>query len=164
MRETAAPLLFALVTRPDREAPGWQLVLAAREMLGGTLTELTLDMLSDAESRQLVANLLGLASVPEQIQAVVQQKAEGNPLFVEEVIRTLIDRGALRMQDGAWTVGPGLGATEIPDGLQRLLQARIDRLPEDVEHTLLVASVVGLPAVLKLLPEKSRPGTDDRCG
>jgi serine phosphatase RsbU (regulator of sigma subunit) len=140
---SSTPLLFVLVSRPDREAPGWQLTLAAREMLGGTLTELTLNTLSHAESGQLVANLLGLQSVPEQIQALVLRKAEGNPLFVEEVIRALIDRGVLYRENGNWVVGSGLGETEIPDSLQRLLAARIDRLPEDVDMTLRVASVIG---------------------
>jgi serine phosphatase RsbU (regulator of sigma subunit)/predicted ATPase len=158
---SGAPLLFALVTRPDREAPGWQLVLAAREILGGMLTELTLYTLSDVQSRQLVANLLACKRVPGEVQALIQHKAEGNPLFVEEVVRALIDRGALFQEDGEWRAGTTLGGTEIPDSLQRLLQARIDRLPTDVEHALRVAAVIGRRFPTKVLAEVLRCEQDD---
>lgn len=138
------PLLFCFVTRPDRDTHGWRLVAAAREHAGAGLTELNLNPLSDDDSRQLVSNLLEIEALPENIRTLILKKAEGNPFFVEEVIRMLIDRGAIYKQGTSWAAGKEIGSIEIPDNLQGLLLARIDRLPEDVKRTLRVASVIAV--------------------
>jgi class 3 adenylate cyclase len=140
---TEAPILFCLVSRPERDSPGWRLVTAARDVLGGALTELTLSALSEEDSRQLVSNLLAIEALPESLRRMILKRSEGNPFFVEEVIRMLIDREAIiRVNDG-WVAGERIDEVEIPDTLQGLLLARIDRLPEDVKRTLRVASVIG---------------------
>ncbi len=139
-----AALLLCLVTRPDRDAHGWKLLTAARERLGAGLTEISLNPLSDSDSRQLVSNLLEIESLPDSIRSLILKKAEGNPFFVEEVIRMLIDRGAIYKQGNSWAAGKEIGSIEIPDNLQGLLLARIDRLPDDVKRTLRVASVIAV--------------------
>jgi class 3 adenylate cyclase len=148
---SAAPILLCLVARPDRDAPGWKLVTAAREALGGSLTELTLNALSETDSRQLVANLLEIEALPEQVRSLILKKAEGNPFFVEEVIRMLIDRGAVVYREGSWHANDDIGSIDIPDNLQGLLLARIDRLPEEVKQTLRVAAVIGRQFPVKVL-------------
>jgi class 3 adenylate cyclase len=148
-----APLLFCFVTRPDRDAPGWKLVVAAREAMGAGLVEVTLNPLSDADSRQLVSNLLEIESLPEATRTLILKKAEGNPFFVEEVIRMLIERGAILRKGEGWVAGNEIENVEIPDNLQGLLLARIDRLPEDVKRTLRVASVIGRQFSVRVLEE-----------
>jgi class 3 adenylate cyclase len=148
-----APILFCFVARPDRDAPGWKLVTAAREALGAGLTELTLNPLSEADSRQLVANLLEIESLPEKTRELILKKAEGNPFFVEEVIRMLIERGVIVKKGKGWAAEKEIENVDIPDNLQGLLLARIDRLPEDVKRTLRVASVIGRQFSLKVLEE-----------
>ncbi len=139
-----APILVCLVTRLDRDSHGWKLIVAARERLGAGLTEINLNPLSEEDSQQLVSNLLEIESLPEGIRGLILKKAEGNPFFVEEVIRMLIDRGAIYKQGDTWAAGKEISAIEIPDNLQGLLLARIDRLPEDVKRTLRVASVIAV--------------------
>jgi class 3 adenylate cyclase len=139
-----AALMLCLVTRPDRDAHGWKLLAAARERLGASLTEINLNPLTDADSRQLVSNLLEIESLPDNIRSLILRKAEGNPFFVEEVIRMLIDRGAIYKQGNSWAAGKEISTIEIPDNLQGLLLARIDRLPDDVKRTLRVASVIAV--------------------
>jgi class 3 adenylate cyclase len=149
-----APILLCCVTRPDRDAPGWKLVGAARESLPAEyFTELTLNPLSDNDSRQLVSNLLEIESLPDHIRTIILQKAEGNPFFVEEVIRMLMDRGAIIKKEGAWAAGKEIENIEIPDNLQGLLLARIDRMPEDVKRTLRVASVIGRQFSVRVLEQ-----------
>jgi class 3 adenylate cyclase len=148
-----APVLFCFVTRPDREAPGWRLVEAAREHFGAGLIELALTPLSEADSQQLVSNLLEIEALPEEIRVLILKKAEGNPFFVEEVIRMLIDRGAILQQGTRWIAGKEIATVEIPDNLQGLLMARIDRLPEDVKRTLRVASVIGRQFSVRVLEQ-----------
>jgi class 3 adenylate cyclase len=147
-----APLMFCFITRPDREAPGWKMVQAARD-LGAGLTEIALNPLSDADSRQLVSNLLEVEALPENVRNIILQKAEGNPFFVEEVIRMLIDRGAIVKQNDRWAAGKGIETVEIPDNLQGLLLARIDRLPDETKRTLRVASVIGRQFAVKVLEQ-----------
>ncbi|MEJ2209346.1 MAG: AAA family ATPase [Anaerolineae bacterium] len=148
---SAAPVLLCMATRPERDAPGWRLVTAARETLGGSLTEVNLQALSEGDSRRLVANLLQIEALPESVRAVILKKAEGNPFFVEEVIRMLIDRGAIVRRGDDWVAAAGIQQVEIPDNLQSLLLARIDRLPEEVRHTLRVAAVIGRQFPVKVL-------------
>jgi class 3 adenylate cyclase len=151
-----SPICFCFVTRPDRDAPGWKLVTTARESFGTSLTEINLQPLSDEDSRQLVSNLLEIESLPDNIRTIILRKAEGNPFFVEEVIRMLIDRGAIIKQGDGWVAGKEIENVEIPDNLQGLLLARIDRLPDEVKRTLRVASVIGRQFSVKVLEQVLR--------
>ncbi len=144
-------VMFALVMRAESDSTGWRLAAGARQALGSRLTELPLEALSNAESRQLVSNLLEIEALPESVRALVLQKAEGNPFFVEEVIRMLIDQSAIVFEDGRWRAGTEIERVQIPDNLQGLLMARIDRLPDEVKHTLRVAAVIGRQFPVKVL-------------
>jgi len=147
------PLLLCLVTRPDRDSPGWRLVTAARELLGSSLTEINLQALSESDSRRLVANLLEIEALSDKTRSLILKKAEGNPFFVEEVIRMLIDRGSVVRNERGWVVASHVDAIDIPDNLQGLLLARIDRLPEEVKHTLRVAAVIGRQFPVRVLEQ-----------
>ena len=145
------PILFCLVMREEREAAGMDLVRAAREALGGRLNTINLTALNATESRQLVANLLEIEALPEATRDLILRKAEGNPFFVEEVIRMLIDRGAITQVNGSWLAGVDINEVDIPDNLQGLLRTRIDRLPDEVKQTLRIAAVIGRRFSLKVL-------------
>jgi serine phosphatase RsbU (regulator of sigma subunit)/class 3 adenylate cyclase len=146
-------ILFTLISRPDLDSPGWRLVTNAREMLGGSLSEITLSALSDTDSRNLVANLLEIEALPKEIRKLILDKAEGNPFFVEEVVRMLIDQEAIVRQGDQWRAGENLSAISIPKNLQGLLMARIDRLSENGKKALRVASVVGRQFPVRVLQE-----------
>jgi class 3 adenylate cyclase/tetratricopeptide (TPR) repeat protein len=143
-------VLFCFVTRPDTDTPGWKLIAAARE---AGLTEVALSPLSEADSRQLVSNLLEVEALPETIRALILEKAEGNPFFVEEVIRMLIDRGTIVSHGSGWAAGKDIGTVEIPDNVQGLLFARIDRLAEEAKRALRVASVIGRQFAARVLEQ-----------
>ena len=115
------------------------------------MTELTLRPLSQDDSRELVANLLMIESLPVTVRDFILARAEGNPFFVEEVIRMLIDRGAIVRENEQWVATSSVEGIEIPDTLQGLLLARIDRLPEDAKRTLRVASVIGRQFSVRVL-------------
>jgi predicted ATPase len=96
------PLLLVLTSRPDRDAQGWRLIESAQEHFGAATTEITLRPLSPEASRELVANLLMIESLPTSVRDFILARTEGNPFFVEEVIRMLIDRGAIVRREERW--------------------------------------------------------------
>lgn len=145
------PLVFAFATRADKQAPGWKLVTQAHEIAGVGATDLYLAPLSDNESKTLVSNLLQVEALPENLRGLILAKAEGNPFFVEEVLRMLIDRGGIAYRDGKWGVTREIQNIDIPDTLQGVLAARIDRLSEDAKRTLQIAAVIGRKFQVRVL-------------
>jgi class 3 adenylate cyclase len=139
----AMPVLCILSSRVERSSAGWRLIGGARDVFGDALTEIRLDPLSLEDSRALVSNLLRIESLRADTRDLVLAKAEGNPFFVEEVIRMLIDRGAIVREGDRWIATDLVASIDIPDTLQGLLLARIDRLPQESKRTLRVASVIG---------------------
>jgi class 3 adenylate cyclase/tetratricopeptide (TPR) repeat protein len=141
------PLLFICLMRPERQAPAWGLRSALEESLSHRTTEIWLRPLSESDSLALVDQLLDIDDLPESIRQQVIHRAEGNPLFVEEVVRSLIDTGALvREGEGLRWAGGQDGsklALPIPDSLQALLTARIDCLDDEARRALQLASVIG---------------------
>jgi predicted ATPase len=153
---TETPLIVVFAARPEREAAGWRLLVAARDLAGGGAVELHLTPLSEVDSQELVRHLLDIESLPESVRGLILEKAEGNPFFVEEVIRMLIDQGIIARQGEEWILAKPLGTFEIPDTLQGVLAARIDRLPEDAKRALQVASVIGRKFQVRVLEQVLR--------
>ena len=137
------PLLILATSRLDRETEGWRLVSNIRDSFGDALIELRLDRLSGDDTKTLVANLLRIESLPVATRDLILEKAEGNPFFVEEVIRMLIDGGAIVREGDRWVATAKAADVLIPDTLQGLLLARIDKLPAESKRTLRVAAVIG---------------------
>ena len=145
--ESALVLLFAM--RAERNAPAWQIKTTADEEHGHRYTELVLRPLSDAEADELVNRLLGDPDLPDTLRASILEKSGGNPFFIEEVVRTLIDNGILIAEEvnggsqRVWRATRASTDFAIPDNLQSLLAARMDRLEESTRGTLQLASVIG---------------------
>jgi tetratricopeptide (TPR) repeat protein len=108
-------------------------------------SRIELQPLSRRASRQLVAEILQKApQVPESLHDLVVEGAEGNPLFVEELIKMLIDDGAVVPGPEAWQIFPErLAQTDVPPTLTGVLQARLDSLPPEEKAVLQRAAVVG---------------------
>ncbi len=139
------PVLFLCVMRPDSEQRSWQLRATIAEGYAARHTDLTLKALSPPETEALVGNLLRVAILPAELRAHILDRAEGNPFYVEEIIRSLIDTGVIRFDAalGFWQLLQEPEEVTIPDTLQGVLRARMDRLPAEARRTLQVASVIG---------------------
>jgi hypothetical protein len=103
---------------------------------------LWLQPLSEEEAGRLFDDALTEA-LPLELRNLVVERAEGNPLFVEELIGTLIDRGTLERVGDSWRANRLLPNIDIPDSVQAVLAARIDLLPSLEKAALQAASVVG---------------------
>jgi class 3 adenylate cyclase/tetratricopeptide (TPR) repeat protein len=113
-------------------------------------TQIALDVLTEGETEALVAALLGVRTLPSDLVRLVREKAEGNPLFVEEITASLLERGMLVRRDGeiVWTGG---APVEVPATIQDIIRARIDRLEDPVKRTVQAAAVIGREFGLRLL-------------
>jgi tetratricopeptide (TPR) repeat protein len=137
--------------RAERNAPAWQIKTTADEEYSHRYTELILRPLSDAEGHELVNRLLASPNLPDTLWASILEKSGGNPFFIEEVVRTLIDNGILIAEEQGvngqtkrvWRATSASTDFAIPDNLQSLLAARMDRLEEPTRGTLQLASVIG---------------------
>jgi class 3 adenylate cyclase len=135
------PCVLLLTFRPDREAPSWAFKEWVETALPERTTLLELEPLTQEQSGELVDRLLPVADFPDVVRHRILDKTEGNPLFVEEVARSLLDRGAVA--DGSWAL-PDVGAElAIPDTVQSLITVGLDRLPEGARRTLQTAAVIG---------------------
>jgi class 3 adenylate cyclase len=156
------PIFFLGALRAETDSAGWGLIAQARDVFGDALTEIRLDPLSAEDSRELVANLLEIESLPADVRDSILARAEGNPFFVEEVVRMLVERGVIVAQGERWVATAAVTATEIPETLHGLLLARIDQLPESAKRSLRIASVIGRQFPVRVLERVM--GTDDPAG
>jgi class 3 adenylate cyclase/tetratricopeptide (TPR) repeat protein len=151
-----APMLVVCLTRPD--------LLDRRPTWGGgkmNATSLLLESLTEVECEALVSNLLGRAELAEAARRHVIGAAEGNPLFVEQMLSMLIDDGLLRRDNGHWVPTGDLTTVAVPPTIQALIAARLDKLRYEERAVIEGASVVGqvfyAGAVSTLSPEPIRP-------
>jgi len=145
------PVLLLATTRPDRTAPGWQAVAAARATLGDGLLEIDLAPLNESEGRELVGNLLRIESLPPALREAILARTDGNPFFLEELVRMLIDRGIIVRVGDRWEATGSGDPVDVPDTIHGLLLGRIDRLAEDDQRVLRAAAVLGREFSLRLL-------------
>jgi tetratricopeptide (TPR) repeat protein len=114
-------------------------------------TTLTLHTLSEAEALALAGGVLGTDQFPEEIKAALRDKAEGVPLFIEEVVKTLLDLGILRRDNGSLRMVKGAGEVSVPETIHGIIMARLDRLGEEGKRTVQLASVIGRQFLQRLL-------------
>jgi class 3 adenylate cyclase len=135
--EARGPLMLVGTGRPE--------LLQRRARWGGgrrNSAAIWLEPLTTADAHRLLDELLG-GELPHGMRAVVAARAEGNPFFVEELVRSLIDRGVLVRGVHGWTVADGDPEVAVPDSVQGVLAGRIDLLPPLEKEALQAASVVG---------------------
>jgi class 3 adenylate cyclase/tetratricopeptide (TPR) repeat protein len=159
------PVMFVCAGRPDRQGPGWRLKQDAETGYPHRTVTIDLDPLAAEEAAGLIDGLLSAAHVPAELTGAIVTRADGNPYFVEELVRELIQMGVIvRLPDGAgWGAAPGAAAPDLPDSLQTLLRTRIDRLGPGPRAALEVAAVIGRTfdrAVLEAVAPSSDPGRD----
>ncbi|MBN1177656.1 MAG: tetratricopeptide repeat protein [Anaerolineae bacterium] len=137
------PLMFLLAYRPERTKEFWQIQERARREFAHCTTEVILGPLSPADSYQLLVNLSGIVDWPAPMRERILDRAEGIPLYLEEVLRVLVEDRILVKEDDGWRIGEEMETITVPDTLQGVLMARLDRLEESSRWTAQLASVVG---------------------
>ena len=132
------PVVFVCPARPEltERRPDWG---------GGrrNVSSIALEPLSSQESDQLIGFLLSVDDLPASVHGRILERAEGNPFFLEEIVRHLIDEGSIVRDGERWRAASDIGDVQIPDTVQAVLAARIDLLDPVEKRALQRAAVVG---------------------
>jgi class 3 adenylate cyclase/tetratricopeptide (TPR) repeat protein len=155
------PFLVIATARPEESPALIRLRERARSHARHGL-DLTLRPLGDDDGVQLVAHLLDIDKLPPGLFPHIAAKADGNPLFMEEIVRSLIDQHALVQEPSGhgWQAIYAPHQLAIPDTIQGVLQARLDRLEPGARETLRIASVIGRTFFQRLLAAVANAGND----
>jgi tetratricopeptide (TPR) repeat protein len=137
-----ARVLLLLTYRPGYHNPFGERTYFSR---------LVLQTLSEPESTRLAEGMLATSELPAELQELIFRKAEGNPFFVEEVLKSLLEVGGLQRQNGRYRLAKPLADLYVPETIQDVIMARIDRLEESPKKALQLASVIGREFTVRLL-------------
>ncbi|HUX86682.1 MAG TPA: AAA family ATPase, partial [Chloroflexota bacterium] len=138
-----ASLLLVCVYRPEREHRCWQLGTIATRRCPERYTEISLRELTPSQGRRLIESLLRIDQLPDSVKAMIIEKAQGNPFFVEEVIRSLVDAGLVYQVAEHWQVRQEVASLAVPATIQAVILSRVDRLEDETKRILQSAAVIG---------------------
>ncbi len=142
-------ILLICVSRPIPLPRLKRLGTLAKAKYPDRYVQVTLGELTPSESRQMVRSMLRIDELPPAIDAILSQVG-GNPFFVEETVRSLIQAGSLYPSNGGWSMR-AVSMLPVPESIQSVVLSRIDRLTPQVKRVLYAAAVIGRLFQLKLL-------------
>jgi class 3 adenylate cyclase/tetratricopeptide (TPR) repeat protein len=157
-----APLLVVCSARHElvERLPTWS--------TGPGEARLELQRLTGDETAAVAEHLLGMAGLDDRVRARIIEAAEGNPLFVEQLVSMFIDEGFIRFEGGCWRAETDIERAVVPPTIQALLAARLDYLAPEERLVIEPASVIGhvfvKDAVAHLVPERARDDVGERLG
>jgi class 3 adenylate cyclase/tetratricopeptide (TPR) repeat protein len=141
------PALFLCLYRPPFTLfPGH-----IRGAVGDTYREIRLKHLSPPDALEMTRSLLKTGDVPLELRRFVQEKAEGNPFYLEEVINTLVESDSLVRDNGSWKLSRPLRESDISPWVHGVILARLDRLEKEAKRILQEASVIGRVFLYQIL-------------
>jgi tetratricopeptide (TPR) repeat protein len=143
--------MIITLQRPEKEHDSWNVKLEAETQFAHRHTDIFLKRLPEFESLKLVSELLVGGRISKQTKEALLSRAEGNPLYLEEMISHFTEQGYIELQGNEWVVISVETLTVVPETLQGILFARIDQLEADLRHTLQIASVIGRSFMYKIL-------------
>jgi class 3 adenylate cyclase len=158
-------LVFINVFRPGYWDSGDATVETLKKRLPDLpLVEILLQPLDHQNSEALINNMLNIKGLHHGVKGQIIERAGGNPFFIEEVVRSLIDQGAVVVTDGGFEVTDRIHAVVIPPNINDVLMARIDRLDEESRNLVKVAAVIGRSFFYRILAEvvSRADGLDDK--
>jgi len=145
------PVMFLCTWRPGYAETTERFRTFLAESMDGRLLDIELHPLEERRSVELTRNLLREAEVPQKVIAKIVEKSGGNPFFIEETIRSFIDMGTMDPEKSGPSVAQQLESIEIPNSIDAVIMARIDRLDEAMRQLLRIAAVIGRSFFFRVL-------------
>ncbi|MGH3066002.1 MAG: ATP-binding protein, partial [Gaiellaceae bacterium] len=160
----ASRLLVVCVSRPDPPHRWRRLTALLEEAAGRRGRRVELTVLGPEEARVLLYALLPLKSLSERAEKLILDTSQGNPFFLEELLRELIDSGAVERENGSWTVRTAIDALSVPQSVQAVVLSRVDRLDVETRRVVEKAAVVGRSFPVRVLAAlEASPETFERA-
>jgi class 3 adenylate cyclase/tetratricopeptide (TPR) repeat protein len=144
------PVLLVLCARPEREGVWWRTRERVLRELPHRARELALEALGEAVDAALLESLVGAGTLPEGLERRLLARAEGNPFYLEELVRSMVDAGALVPANGGLAFDRDV-PVEVPETVEKVILARVDRLDAEAREVLAAAAVLGRQFSLDLL-------------
>ncbi len=160
----ANPIFFINVFRPNYQETSGRILGTIKDRYSSIHAEIVLGSLNEQQSELLVTNLLHVKGIPSKIKTLITKRAEGNPFFIEEVVRSFIDEGVVEIKNGRFRITEKIDSVVIPESINEILMTRIDKLDDETRSLVKVASVIGRNFFYKILTEvtKSIEDIDER--
>ncbi len=136
------PIMLLLLYRPEYTHPWGS---------KSYYTKVGLDQLGTNSSSELVKAILEEGEVAPQLTQLILNRAAGNPLFMEEFTHTLLENGSIERKDEKYVLSGKASDIQVPDTIQGIIAARLDRLEENLKRTMQVASVIGRDFAFRIL-------------
>ncbi|HVO74665.1 MAG TPA: hypothetical protein VMT35_11625, partial [Ignavibacteriaceae bacterium] len=136
-------ILFISTLRPNFQETGERIISIINQRYPHFYTEIKLEPLNSENCDRLLSNLLRMDELPIQLKNSVAKNTEGNPFFIEEVIRSLIDDNIIEIKNSRFHISKPALDLSIPGSIKELLLSRIDKLDEPEKNLLKTASVIG---------------------
>ena len=137
--QSSYPSVFLCLSRP----PFKLLTSQERTVLGESYQEMRLQDLSTSETRKMIKSLLQTETIPVELQHYMEEKAEGNPFYLEEVVNALIDLEKLIRDDGGWSFTGDFTEADVSPSIHGVIASRLDLLENEEKRILQEASVIG---------------------
>lgn len=144
------PVLLVLAMRPESDRPVWGMRERAVQNHPRSVREFSLSSLDREDERSLISDLVGEGTLPPELESTLLRRSEGNPFYLRELLRSLQDTGAILEEEGRWRFDHRV-AVEVPETVERVVLARIDRLRPADRDLLNSAAVIGREFDLLLL-------------
>lgn len=136
-------ILFINVFRPGYKETGDRIVKTIKGKPPVYYVEIILEALNEQMSEAIIANVLNASGIHHAVLKQIVGRSGGNPFFIEEVVRSFIDEGAVVLKDGTFEVTEKIHTVAIPYTINEVLMSRIDRLDEKTRDLVKIASVIG---------------------
>ncbi|TES93006.1 MAG: tetratricopeptide repeat protein [Candidatus Cloacimonadota bacterium] len=139
-------VLFLFEARPEKETGLNKIKPFIQKIYKKRYTEIRLKPLNSYAASELLSNLLSISDFPENLSSLILEKSECNPFYIEEIIHSLIDSNILVFSSGIWTLSAEpytLSTIEVPETVEAVIRARIDKLPLVTKDIIGNASVIG---------------------
>lgn len=146
-------IIFINIFRPGYTETGDHLAQALKDNLQIPYVEMVIEPLEEDASEALIGNMLNLSELQHALVTKIAERTGGNPFFIEEVVRALIDEHALLPKGGRFHLTDKAATISIPNTIEALLMARIDRLDEQTRDLVKEASVIGRSFFYRILAE-----------
>lgn len=140
------PILVVIVTRPSQDNEIVKTYIEWESLMRGRFSRISLGRLTSDQSMEMLEHLLPNNRIPKLLISRILDLSGGNPLFLEEIIRMLIDQRMITIRENEWYMEQGedsINTIEIPDTLQGLILTRFDQLSAIQRRLLQVASIIG---------------------